>query len=282
MKCFTVLATLTLFAATSSQADVVETFNYDPTPNLMNAATTGIGQQGNYGNFWFANDVSGNSDASIQAGSLVAPTGYGFAPTNNRLGYDEGGNLDAAAFFEFAEASKIDFSLDAVHYMSFLIRAFDNGSTRAQFDFQTDTGASLFVVGETTAAAGELSLNGVLSADKMDTNGTNASGMDNLVVLKIETSASSADLLSASFWTSGVDTLTGEPVTWDVTSSISSGLTAAGFRIDISDGFANLDSSLDEIRIGDSFAAVTSIPEPASAALVGLGVLALASRRRRA
>jgi len=265
-----------------THANVVETFDYTTTADLGSAAVTGTGQQGSFGNFWFANNVSGASDASIQSGSLTAPTGYGFTPTNNRLGYDEGGNLDAVAIFEFADGSKIDFASDGVHYLSFLIRAFDNNSTSAELLFQDDTGSTLFAVGETSAGTGQLSVNGALSADKMDTNGTNTSGVDNLVVLKIETSASGSDQLSASFWTSGVDTVTGEPVTWDVTSSIISGLTAAGFRIQIPDGFANLDASLDEIRIGDSFFAVTGVPEPGSLALMGLGGLLLMSRRRAA
>lgn len=276
LKVLILAGTLASFAT----AQVVETFNYSTTADLGNPAATGTGQQGNYGTFWFSNNVGGSSDASIQTDSLTAPTGYGFTPTNNRLGYDEGGNLSAAAIFEFANASKIDFSTDGVHYMSFLIRAFDNGNTRAQIDFQDDTGASLFVIGETSAGAGELSLNGVLSSNKMDTNGTNTSGMDNLVVLKIETFAASNDLLSASFWTSGVDTLSTEPVIWDVTSNIASGLTAAGLRIDIDDGFANLDASIDEIRIGDSFSAV-AIPEPSALLLVGVALGSLAIFRRK-
>ena len=115
----------------------------------------------------------------------------------------------------------------------------------------------------------------------MDTGSPNAVGTDNLVVLKITTSSVGNDSLSASFWTVGVDTLTSaEPTNWDVSTTIDSSLLASGINIRFDDGFSNLDVSFDEIRIGDSFAAVT-VPEPSSLLAFGALVLALGFGHRR-
>jgi len=269
--------------AGTAQADVVETFDYTGGSVVGNTAATGTGLTGNWGNFWFSNNVSGSSDALFASGSLTAPTGYGFTPTNNRLAYDPAdANNNAAAFVELATAEKLDLSANGTYYVSFLIRAFNNGSTRAEINFQTDTGTTVFSIGETGGGTGQLNLNGTASADAMDTGSANAIGTDNLVVLRIGANAAGNDTLDASFWTSGVDTVSSEPITWDVSTSIDSASLISGMDIRFEDGFANLDVSFDEIRIGDSFFAVTGVPEPGSGALMGLGGLLLMSRRRAA
>lgn len=280
--------------AGTAQAAVLETFNYTGGTVVSNTATSGSGQQGNWGSFWFSNNTSGTgADMLFASGSLTAPSGYTLTPTNNRLAYDPAdSNNNAAAIFEFADTSKLDFSADSMtHYMSFLISAHNNNGASGRIAFQTDTGTTLFTIGELNEANNDPD-NGKLGIDVsgsrnfstglMDTCGFNTSGTDNLVVLKISTSSAGVDTLSASFWTSGVDTVTGEPIIWDVTHSLSSSLVAAGLRFDVEDGFADLDVSFDEIRIGDSFLAVTGVPEPGTLALMGLGGLMVFARRRAA
>jgi hypothetical protein len=280
-----ILISLGLAAATlasQAQITVIESFNYTPGA-VGSTAATGTGLTGNWGNFWFNNNVSGSSDAAFISGSLTAPSGYGYTPSNNRLAYDPAdSNNNSAAFVEFAPADKLDFGADATFYVSFLVRAFNNGSTRAELEFQTDTGVNVFTIGETGAGTGQLNLNGTASSGAMDTGSPNAIGTDNLVVLRIDALAAGNDTLSASFWTSGVDTISTEPGTWDVTTSISSSDLVSGIAARFEDGFANLDVSFDELRIGSSFAAVTAVPEPSTYALLaGFLALGLVMVRRR-
>jgi hypothetical protein len=280
-----ILTSLGLAAATlasQAQITVTESFNY-AAGAVGNTTATGTGLTGNWGSFWFNNNVSGTSDAAFASGSLTAPSGYGYTPSNNRLAYDPAdSNNNSAAFVELATANKIDFGTDGTYYVSFLIRAFNNSNTRAELNFQTDTGSTLFSIGETGAGTGQLNLNGTASTRLMDTGSPNAIGTDNLVVLRIGTSAAGNDTLNASFWTSGVDTVSSEPITWDVSSSITSSALASGLDIRFEDGFANLDVSFDELRIGSSFTDVTAVPEPSVFALLaGFLALGVVMARRR-
>lgn len=102
----------------------------------------------------------------------------------------------------------------------------------------------------------------------------------NLFVLKFDLSATS-NTDSVTVWRnpamSGADpltggqTLTGFDMTFDRTSLARFG----------GDGTSTTDITADEIRFGDSFAAVTPIPEPSSALLLLTAGLGLAIRRRR-
>lgn len=67
---------------------------------------------------------------------------------------------------------------------------------------------------------------------------------------------------------------------WDLRSHGNSGVTLAGVRLTFAN-VAGQTNQFDEFRVGTTFADVTGVPEPASAALAGLAALGLLARRRR-
>ena len=74
-----------------------------------------------------------------------------------------------------------------------------------------------------------------------------------------------------------------EPATdaaWDLTAHGNSGVVLNRVRLSFTNA-AGQSNEFDELRIGTTFADVTGIPEPATAALVAGAALALARRRRR-
>jgi hypothetical protein len=275
--------TFTACLGLTAHADVLETFNYDDGV-LSNTATSGTGQQGNWGNFVFSGNVGGNSDLLISNSNLTAPSGYRYTPSNKRLRHDPADNLNGAGIFKLANDEAINFNSASTTYVSFLVRAFQNGSAQGFVGLVDGGGANIVRVGE-GGGLGFLEIqSGTTTTDtrQMDSNGANTAGEDNLVVFKIETSELGVDTVSASFWDSATQTVSAEPTTWEITNSFSSTSTGVAVRIDLADGFSDLDSSVDEIRIGDSFAAVTNVPEPASLALIAAGGLLITGRRRSA
>jgi len=101
--------------------------------------------------------------------------------------------------------------------------------------------------------------------------------LDNVIVLKFEFGA--ADKVSTWFFTEDQELS-------EAVFNANALSTTATFDIDentlttLAVGITRAGNAYDEIRIGDSFADVTPIPEPASLALLGLGGLMMIRRRR--
>jgi hypothetical protein len=111
------------------------------------------------------------------------------------------------------------------------------------------------------------------------TNVSNIStSADNVLVLKFEFGAGS-DSVSAWFFTED------EPLDEGVFDA-NAGTTTSTFDIDenslttLAVGITRAGNAYDEIRLGDTFADVTPIPEPSAMALLGLSLCGLVRRRR--
>ncbi|GEM_PF-2854653 len=281
MNCmYSLLALCGLFAA--AQASVIESFSYN-TGVIGNTSASGTGLTNNWGNFVFSGNTGGSANLPIASGSYSAPSGYGFTPTGNRM-ETAGTTFNEVAVVNLTAGNYLDFNSDSVVYVSFLLNAFRNGNTGSQLSFVSGDNASLIQLGElnsidgflgVTAGGSSSTSSGLMDAD-IDLVGT-----QNLAVFKITTSSTGNDTIEGSFWNSATGTVTGEPMAWDVTHSFSESGTGVALRIDTSDGFANLTSGVDEIRIGNSFSEVTAIPEPSTLMLLGLALGSLGLFRRR-
>ncbi len=72
-----------------------------------------------------------------------------------------------------------------------------------------------------------------------------------------------------------------EPASATATTSFSGYDTAQGLTTVVMYSYNRFQGNIDEIRLGNTYADVTAVPEPTSIALLGLGSLGLAYRRRR-
>ncbi len=106
-----------------------------------------------------------------------------------------------------------------------------------------------------------------------------------LMVAKIVSSASGMDQAFLKVFGTGYGTLVpfDEPTTWDASLTQNTGAILDRIRIRIdSANAAATPGEVDEIRIGDTWFSVVSIPEPASVTLLGLtGFIALLRRQPR-
>jgi hypothetical protein len=131
------------------------------------------------------------------------------------------------------------------------------------------------------ASVGDANLNDFLNVQVGSAvQGTSqfTAGTTFLVAGKIETTAAGNDTISASLFT---DVSGGEPVSWNAVSTGTFSAIATQLNLYAAAGTTAGKFEFDELRLGDSFAAVT-IPEPSSFLLVGLaGLVAIALRRRR-
>jgi hypothetical protein len=104
------------------------------------------------------------------------------------------------------------------------------------------------------------------------------------MVAKIVASASGSDSAFLKVFGTGYSSQVpfAEPTTWDATLTETTSAILDRIRIRIDSGnTAALPGEVDEIRIGTTWSDVVSVPEPATAALIGLvGSLALLLRKR--
>jgi hypothetical protein len=104
------------------------------------------------------------------------------------------------------------------------------------------------------------------------------------IVARIVSSATGLDTAYLNIYGTGYHNQVpvAEPTTWDLTltETTSAILDRIRVRIDTGNG-ASTPGEVDEIRIGNSWLDVVSVPEPSSMVLLGLGLLAGVVRRRR-
>ena len=279
----TLLTTLTVVALTVSGVwaqSLVETYNYASGAPVGNQATTGTGQTGTWGNFVFGGGtIGGSSNNSVAAGSLSAPSGYAFTPSNNRATFPATGPAGGNGMFGVTSDNFINFDSDDTYYISFLEShsssgfAFDSRAALQLRDNGNNTLATLGMRSDTlTIDAGGSS---VASAALDD-------GIDRLMVFRIDASSSGNDIISASFFDAG-GSVGNEPLVWDIVlNSVSLTGQAEFVNLFIGSNAAfgvTHTGELDEIRFGATWGDV--VPEPTSAALLFGGMSLLAWRRRR-
>jgi hypothetical protein len=105
------------------------------------------------------------------------------------------------------------------------------------------------------------------------------------MVAKIVSSGASPDQAFLKVFGTGYGTQVpfAEPTTWDASLTTSTGAILDRIRIRIdSANAAATPGEVDEIRIGDTWLDVVSVPEPSSLVMLSLAVLAGAAGRRRA
>lgn len=104
------------------------------------------------------------------------------------------------------------------------------------------------------------------------------SGTDYLVVARRTSVGSDRTLVASVFEVGSPGSFLTEPVSWDLTKTITSGVALSHLDVDADSGTTGI---IDEIRIGDTYADVVGVPEPQSMILVGLAGMSLMMRRRR-
>lgn len=265
-----------------SAQTVVQTADY--LPGVLGRAPvneTGlVGDWGLFPNFDQSN-TSGAASSVVVAGSLSAPEGYGYTPTNNR--YQLTNVLDTASngVFKLAPSAVIDFdpTTPTSYYISFLeshtptTAGFTFNFTN-QLQFRNDANSNVAQVGMWNSQLRiEAGGNSVSSANLTD-------GVDRLMVFKIEASNVAGGDNIRGFFVDVGGTVGPEPVVWDfnLENQTINGVATFGNIAQGGFGTANHTTAFDELRIGLSYGAV--VPEPTSAAML-LGGLAILVRSRR-
>ncbi len=265
-----------------SAQTVVQTVDYGPGV-LGSAPVNDTGLVGNWGLFpnFDQSNTSGSATSVVVAGSLSAPDGYSYTPSNNR--FELANVMDTAAngVFKLAPSAVIDFDpvTDTSYYISFLE---SHEPTTAGFTFnftnqlqlRNDANANVAQLGMWNSQLRiEAGGNSVSSANLAD-------GVDRLMVFKIEASSAAGGDNIRGFFVDVGGTVGPEPLVWDfnLENQTITGLATFGNIAQGGFGTASHTTAFDELRIGLSYGDV--VPEPSSAALL-LGGLAFLFRSRR-
>ncbi|HEX7010839.1 MAG TPA: PEP-CTERM sorting domain-containing protein, partial [Phycisphaeraceae bacterium] len=208
------------------------------------------------------------------------PAGYG-SPIGGQAVLNA--NNSASVRAERQLAASIDTNPLATQtiYLSVLFRrddATNGGGTENSEYLRLDDASNVRVatVGQTSGEAFRLQLGSAIVETGI---GSVDIGADYLLIAKLTLNpAGTDDTLEAQLFTAS-DAIS-EPVTWQ--GSISSDLSSVATKFVVSQArFAEV-LAVDEIRIGDTFADVAAVPEPASlAALAALGLLTASRRPQR-
>lgn len=273
------IGTGSLLASTAANAAVLATDVFDYSTGSTLGAQSAAG--GGWATGWRSSaGLAAESGATVSAGSLTAPAGYAPAPT--------GGSAIQAGLVAYRGldvASQIDLSIDKDYYISYLTERTPVPTSAKSFSFQLQTGGvtggdNTVLVGTSTGGDPFVALGS--SGTVLEDLNLIGNGSTDLWIIKIAASATSADQVFLKVYDSLLDTVdAAEPATWSVVSNSelnSSTVTQLGFAIS---GSATL--QIDEIRIGESWADVVPVPEPASASLLlfGMGLLAVRQRTNR-
>ncbi len=273
---------LAMFAiSVMTSAQVVETFSYT-TGDIGGEGTTaasGTGQAGNWGTYpagWLGGLPAGDPTLSVTSGSLSAPTGYNFTPSDNKLS----SSANVFGMFGVDASGQIDFDSDNTYYISYLFSASADPVEEATanvgvVEFRDSANSTLFSVGDTTFSR-QLRIS---SGGGNDFGSDWAGSGDYLILVKVDAASVGNDTISASYFKS-TGSISGEPVTWDVTrsSALTGTVTGIGFNSNGTGG-STITYEFDEFRLGNSYGAV--IPEPSTLLLVGGALAALTVFRRR-
>lgn len=269
IACCAVIAFSVFISEAYADLFVYEGFDYDATSPALDGRNGGVG----WGTEAWV-DSSPADFALLQTGSLQtsSPTWPGLPGPllGNRI---EGLGVNTTTTQAIAERklpAALDFSVNnTVFYLSFLIKKTSTAASQNNLelilrDSTTSTSTQQVRFGSTTANAFFMNMNntGTVTGESSTPNQTF------FVVLKGVSSAASPDQFFANVYNTGTDSdkpPLSEPVTWEITQS-----TSASFKLDVLRLAIGKSASgaFDEIRIGDTWASVTTTVVPEGSSLV--------------
>jgi|GEM_PF-1523546 len=272
------LGTVALFAVgTAHSQTLIENFNYTAGV-LGTTAGTGSGESGNWGSTIAAGVVSGSAIGSAANYAFAAPTGY-----TNSVGansYLAGGAASGNSLIKLS--TPIDLSVTQTKYMSFFINLGTVTNTANSFAgayLGTDAGG----FNEFGFAKGSSGTTfGVQTSSGLATAGAPAltASTDYFVVLKLQTNvATTQDRLSAAIFTSSGNVTT-EPGSFNIVSTSGAGSNSTLTNLALRNGSGQTSFRMDNVIIGDTWAAVT-VPEPSTTVLLAGSLTGLMLLRRR-
>ena len=238
----------------------------------------------------FSTSAAWSTGATVDSGSLSYPASSSLTSSGNSLGVTNslitlaGSNnntLGGGAYnssFDFAmSGSNAGQTLYASYLVDPLATASSNGF--AQLDL-SGAGHSDWVIGIGSGGSFLLKTSANDSTSVAVTSGTTLAtiGTTYLLVSKIVTQSSGVDTVYLNYYAPGDTVPTTEPTTWMLSETVTSTGTAIATGLTYQVG-ANASDDIDEIKLGDSFASVTSVPEPPAVAYILLSVLFLAGAR---
>lgn len=272
-----------LAIATPSQAALIDSdaFNYSGTALATQNGGTG------WNGAWFNTATTDNS-LSNDGVSLQYPTSFEaplIAPTPTGSHVKTGGTQSSSSRLL---AQTIPLNVDGtVRFVSALFRKNTaNGATANDnilLEFVDSSANRRWGVG--IEGAGDKPWLNANGSTTPSAGPTVTVGDTYFMVAKILSSAASPDQVFLKVFGTGYGTQVpfAEPTTWDATLTTSTGAILDRIRIRIdSANAAATPGEVDEIRIGDSWFDVVSVPEPTSLYLVGLAGLFALVRRQRA
>lgn len=270
-------------ASTTTQAALIDydAFNYSGT--ALAAQNGGTGWSG----AWFTTSGSSANSLTDDGVSLQYPTSFEaplIAPTPTGSHVKTGGTSSNANTSRLL-AQTIPLNVDGtVRFVSALFRKNTaNGATANDnilLEFVDASANRRWGVGiEGSGDRPWLNANGSTSPATAVTVGDTY-----FMVAKIVSSASSPDQAFLKVFGTGYGTQVpfAEPTTWDATITTSTGAVLDRIRVRIDSANAAVTpGEVDEIRIGDTWLDVVSVPEPSALSLLGLaGLFALVRRQR--
>lgn len=248
-------------------ADVYEGFDYPP--GVLGTSAGGLGWMPDAGWGGFPNGsglflgVGGSSPLEVIADGLPAPVDYGLSGTGGAL---KGTTSYGVGFREMSVENRIDMDNGDPVYVSFLFSIPNIAATNGSYNLVTFLNADrtdLFRLGVTV---GSVTANIAAGNNtSLAVGETITSDESYLYVAKI-TPGASEDILSASVYHSS-EAIGSEPQAWEM-EAIQDFPFAIIDRIGIlpggtESGQTDRRGTIDEIRIGSTFEAVTGVTEPA-------------------
>jgi len=275
---------LLAFAPAATYAGLIDADAFDYSGTALNAQNGGTGWSG----AWFNTATTDNS-LTNDGVSLLYPTSFEaplIAPTPTGSHVKTGGTTGNASSSRLL-AQTIPLNVDGtVRYVSALFRKNTaNGAT-------ANDNILLEFVDSSANRRWGVGIEGAGDKPWLNANGSTTPssgpavtvGDTYFMVAKIVSSGASPDQAFLKVFGTGYGTQVpfAEPTTWDATITTSTGaiLDRVRIRIDSANAAAT-PGEVDEIRIGDTWLDVVSVPEPSSMALVMLaGGFALIGRQR--
>jgi len=292
-------------SCTSAMADLLI---YEPFDYTSGAAV--IGQTDPYAinsPTWARAGTAATTVHQISSGSLIAPTGF-------PGGFGNSGDMKGVDFNEYNRLNlPLEYGASATIYYSLLLNVpTTNGLTTAHSNANANNDGLVALNNSTGTGTKPNTWAGELSIRIGGSAGTGGAGTFNLGIRASTTAASttfwSADLapgqtyLVVASFTQGATPGTGgssplwiNPTSFGGSAPAADGSTAGTYSTSatsdhtdsliigagIAAGAAPNDTTLDEIRVGTTWASVTTVPEPSTLALAGLGLAGVVAWHRR-
>lgn len=273
-----VVVMVAVFAGSSQAAlSVYEDFSNATASGDMNGVTTGMGLSGTWSAY-------SDYDIIVTPSAIDYPSNVTFTQSDSdrvHFGWSWGTNTAVAGL-----SSSIDFGADGEFFISYLGTTFDSSNCFATVGLSDGTNG--VTVGHSYNAPFIINPNrGHDVTGAAIGNDSTAIGEEIFYVARFVTKQTGYDEVYLKAYNSSSDTVHGDysdlsgtgsgADQWDVSLTIDSDASMNELVINLKGGSGSMD--VDEIRIGATWEDVTSLPEPATIGLLGLG-LGLLWRRK--